>query len=357
MRISCWWRRSRSGNGEPFAVAGAKPPRRSGCASVADPRERARTARVRASGANGRESDVRSAPAPCCARAPASSAAKRAKPSGGEEVGEPEAEVRAVAGEHLVAALAVQHHGQSRPLRGAQDVPTRCDRRRAERLALRLDDPRQVADEVGGPERDPVRVRLRAVDDRLRVGPLVEARILEEDGERALPVADGQRVLVLVAEQPVDGDDDRGRVDPAREARPDGDVAAQPQAHGVEEQLAHGLRRVAGRRVVWLEAPVAGQPQAAVVEDERVGRRQAADPGEERLVRVVEVRLLEVVADDGAVRLEPGPGVGAEGARLAREGEPVAVEAVVEGLDAEAVARAEEPRRFGRPRSRTPTSR
>src|SRR5207248_6536979 len=74
----------------------------------------------------------------------------------------------------------------------------------------------------------------------------------------------------------------------------------------------------------------------------RVRRRQLPDPGEERLVGVVEVGLVEVVADGARVRLEARLRVGAEGARLAREDEPPAVEAVVERLDAEAVARAEE---------------
>src|SRR5205085_8015795 len=53
--------------------------------------------------------------------------------------------------------------------------------------------------------------------------------------------------------------------------------------------------------------------------------------------------LLEVVADDRSVRLEPRLRVGAERSRLAREGEAPSGVAVVEGLDAEAVARAEQP--------------
>src|SRR5207249_3215339 len=66
------------------------------------------------------------------------------------------------------------------------------------------------------------------------------------------------------------------------------------------------------------------------------------DPGEERLLGVVEVGLVEVVADRARVRLEARLRIAAKRARLAREDEPAAVEAVVERLDAEAVARAEE---------------
>src|SRR5581483_7102577 len=106
------------------------------------------------------------------------------------------------------------------------------------------------------------------------------------------------------------------------------------QADRVEEGGADGFGRV-GRWLAGLEAPVAAETESLRVEGEVVSRRQAPDPGEEGLVRVVEVALLEVVADDGRVRLEP---VVAERARLAREGEAVAVEAVVERLDPKTVA-------------------
>ncbi len=76
-----------------------------------------------------------------------------------------------------------------------------------------------------------------------RERPLVEPALLEERREGALAVADGPRVLGLRAEEVVDGADDRRRVDPAREARADGHVAAQPQAHRVEEELAHRVGR------------------------------------------------------------------------------------------------------------------
>ena len=105
-------------------------------------------------------------------------------------------------------------------------------------------------DELARAERDPVRLRARALDDRLRVRPLVEAALVEERGERALAVADRPRVLGLGAEEMVDRADDRRGVDPAGEAGADRDVAAQAQADRVEEELAHLVgrrRRVASR--------------------------------------------------------------------------------------------------------------
>jgi hypothetical protein len=61
--------------------------------------------------------------------------------------------------------------------------------------------------------------------------------------------------------------------------------------------------------------------------------RQLLDAGEERLVGVVDVPLLEVVAHGGKVRLER-----VERLELARELEPPVVPAVIEWLHAEAVA-------------------
>ena len=67
----------------------------------------------------------------------------------------------------------------------------------------------------------------------------------------------GRAFSASVREEVVDGADDRRRVDPAREARADGDVAAQPQAHRVEEELAHRVGRVAVH-VARLELPSSG---------------------------------------------------------------------------------------------------
>ena len=136
-----------------------------------------------------------------------------------------------------------------------------------------------------------------------RVRPLVEAALLEERGERALALADRPGVLGLGAQEVVDRADDRRGVDPAGEAGADRDVAAQPQPDRVEEELAHRVGRVA-RRLARLERPVAVEPQAALVDDERVRGRQLADAGEERVVGVVDVALLEVVAHRREVRLE-----------------------------------------------------
>src|SRR5581483_9312229 len=85
-------------------------------------------------------------------------------------------------------------------------------------------------------------------------------------------------------------------------------------------------------------------PQALRAERQRVRRRQPDDAGEEGLVSLVEVALLEIVAHGAHIRA-----VLSERPRLAREREPVGVDAVVERLDAEAVARAEERTTVGVP--------
>ena len=173
-----------------------------------------------------------------------------------------------------------------------------------------------------------MRLRARSLDDRFRKGALVEAALLEVRGHR-----------LLVADTDVrDTHRDRGRVDPARQARADGDVASQLEPDRVEEGLANGRDRI-GRRLARLEPPVPLDSQTLRPEDEVVPGREAANAGEERLVRVVEVALLEVVADGGEVRPQPLP---PKRPRLAREGEPPALEAVVERLHAEPVARGEQ---------------
>ncbi len=91
------------------------------------------------------------------------------------------------------------------------------------------------------------------------------------------------------------------------------------------------------RRLVRLELPVARDPEPVRPELEGVGGREPPDAGEERLVPLVEIPLLEVVANGAQVRLAR-----AEDPRLAREREPCACAAVVERLDPEAVARGEQ---------------
>ena len=94
-----------------------------------------------------------------------------------------------------------------------------------------------------------MRLGAGPLDHRARVRPLVEAGLLEVRGERPLPLADRPRVLGLGAEQVRDDARDRRRVEPAREARPDRDVAAEPQPHRVDEELADRVGRVARRRL------------------------------------------------------------------------------------------------------------
>jgi len=70
-----------------------------------------------------------------------------------------------------------------------------------------------------------VRVRAGARDDRLGVGTLVVAGLVEEGGERLLPVAYRPRVLGFGAKQVIHSARDRGGVESAGQARADRNVA------------------------------------------------------------------------------------------------------------------------------------
>src|SRR5918912_3118097 len=71
-------------------------------------------------------------------------------------------------------------------------------------------------------------------------------------------------------------------------------------------------------------------------------RRETLDAVEERPFGVVEVTLLEVVANDARVRRRGAGRIHCKHLRLAREREPAAGDSVVERLDSEPVARREQ---------------
>ena len=183
-------------------------------------------------------------------------------------------------------------------------------------------------------------LRARLPDDVGRVGPLVEPRPVEVGGEDLLALADGKCDFALGAHQEVDDAGDRRRVEPARERRADRHVAAQPKANRVEEQLAE-VRDSVSVELPFFERPVLLEVDSALPEDQGVRGRQLPDTTEERLGGVVDEPVLEVVADAGLAGRKRLAG-GAERLELAREHETTPFEPVVEGLDAEAVARAEE---------------
>src|SRR5207237_8425444 len=97
------------------------------------------------------------------------------------------------------------------------------------------------------------------------------------------------------------------------------------------------------RSTPGLEPPKAPERETGPVEGQVVSGRQAHDSLEEGLVPLLEPALLQVLAHDGAIGLEADPRDEPERLRLARKRESRAVDAVVERLDAETVARAEEP--------------
>jgi len=165
------------------------------------------------------------------------------------------------------------------------------------------------------------------------------------------PTASG---LGLRVQEAVDADDDRRGVEPARQARPHRHVAAQVKPQRVDEELPHGFRCVAAGRVLRFEAPVPERAQPRAVEHERMGGRKGREAGEERLVRVIEIRLLEVVEDRAQIRLRSPRRIGEKRLRLAREDETSPFPAVVEGLDPEPVAGAEEPATVGVPERERP---
>ena len=329
---------------QPVRERGAVARRRGGALAQRGPDEGRRTAQAAARREPEPLGDVRRCERDGCPRG-AMTAGEGAQlpgrvddPAAADHVGEPVAERRAVAGEDLVAALAVQHHREPGLACGAHDVPARADRRRAEGLALRLNDRRKVGRELRGVERHPVRLRADLIDDGSGERALVESGVLE---------VRGHRLLVLVT-QMRDRDRDGGRVDASREARADRDVAPQLQTDGIQHGLADRLDRVC-RRLARLERPVPTEAQSFRSERERVRGWQADDAGEERLVPFIQIPLLEVVVDRTEIRLSAP-----QRPRLTGEREARTVDAVVEGLDAEPVARAEERLATGIPDAKRP---
>jgi hypothetical protein len=137
--------------------------------------------------------------------------------------------------------------------------------------------------------------------------------------------------------------DDRRRIEPAAQARAHVDVAAQAQADGILQQGPH-LAGISGALDRLRQAVPGPDGEGAVVEadGEAVPAGQRADVLEERALGLVEGAVDEErahgrVADAGADAV-----VGEKALDLRGEGEDPVPLPVVEGLDAEAVPRAED---------------
>ena len=136
---------------------------------------------------------------------------------------------------------------------------------------------------------------------------------------------------------------DRARVQPAREARADGDVAPHPHSDRVAEQLAEPLLDVALRSLVArLEAPGRAALEVVPRPDEARRRRHRADVREEGRLSGVGELAVEEARDLASVGLALLGERGQDRLRLGREGNPAVALRVADRLDPEPVAREDE---------------
>ena len=257
------------------------------------------------------------------------------------------AELRVTA-EHLVAPLAVQQHLHTRVLGGPHDAPLRVVGHLPERHVLVPRHAREGLQEVVGRGEHEVRVGADRVRHRQRILPLVDLPLLVacREGVEAVPQGLG-RVRLLAPDLPDQGHD-RRRIEPARETAPHRHVADQVPPRRRQEQLTQPVdpRRVQlpvlGRR---LEPPVGPrrEPPGRRVQRERVGRRQRLHRREQGALAVVAIGV-DQEAHHGLVvgpRLQAG--VGKQRFDLGGEDERPRGRGIIERLDPEAVAGAEQP--------------
>ncbi len=177
-----------------------------------------------------------------------------------------------VAGEQLVASVAGQRHlhvatGEPREQERGEEAGVGeglIELRRRGRDQIEAVLSRELLRDVLGPE---------ALGGELRPGRLVEALLLEADGEglQRLLVADGER-------------GDGGGVHSSREEHADRYVRDQALGHGGVEQaqeLRPGLARGDALAGGPGDVPVAAEAEAAVVEDGDVRRGELADAAQD----------------------------------------------------------------------------
>src|SRR5881396_2603272 len=244
--------------------------------------------------------------------------------------------VAVVTEEQLVGALAGQHDldvvaGEARHEREGDAG------RGGDGLVLVPDEPRQGLEELIGRERHLAVLGADPVGDEPRPGELVGARLVEADRERAYGLAHHSRHQHR----------QRTRVDAAGEEQPERDIRHQVAANGGGQVLAQtrGTLREAGGRLVerGRQLPVAARP------DPLPGRPRQRPPGEQRF-DVAEERLRsghrargEELGNDRGVERRPAREGGQNRLDLRREQELVPRERVVQRLDAEPIAREEQP--------------
>ena len=185
--------------------------------------------------------------------------------------------IRHVAGDQLVAALAVEQHGDLLA-RGAHHAPLRVGAGADDGLFLVPDEVAQLADElvrrrvgVGG-------VGAGALDGDLDVLALVDGVAVEHGAEGLELAAQGSGVGRVLLEQLAHEADDGRRVEAAGEAGADGDLGDEAPLDALAEAAPEVGRVVAAVRAEH-RRPVGGALERG---GERAGRRGGARPAAAR---------------------------------------------------------------------------
>ena len=251
----------------------------------------------------------------------------------GELVGEPGSDVVLVAGEHLVASLAVEEHLRSVLVRERHHLTLRHDAPGAVRFVLLAADGLDGGREVVRLGRVPG-VRAGRLRHRLCMRPLVVPGAAGRERE-------GLKVGAGVREAPLRQRDQGRRVETAGQAAPDRDVAPQTEPYGIVQELADALAGwFAGVRSVkpgCVRAPV------GLVLDERTCL-DLPDVRERGLPwHRVDPSRVEEALEHGLVRPRLDQAGLQQCLDLGGEREAVADPRKVEGFDPEAVAREHQP--------------
>ena len=252
--------------------------------------------------------------------------------------------ILAVAGEQLVAAFAGEHDLDVLAGELGHEIE-RHARRVRDRLVLVPDQAGQRAEEVVLVDDDLVRVGLDRGRHLPRVIELAERALLESDREGL------QRPIDHPRHQRGDG----AAVETAGEEHAERHVGHQPDAHRLFEpgaELLHGvllgelceaLVAATGRHV-----PVLAGRDRAVLEDERVAGQQPVNALEQRL-GAREVARAEQLGQARLVGLGANQPALEDRLDLRPEQQPAAGYRPVERLDAEAIAREQQPAARGVP--------
>ena len=248
-----------------------------------------------------------------------------------------------VAAEELVPALAVEEHGHVFLLGPFEDAPLGVLAGAADRQLVHPDEGLDLAEQVAGPGLDDVGDHVGLVHHLLGEPPLVVGAPRE---------AAAEHVIGPVVPDQVAGDAHQGaRTEAAGEARAHLDVAAQAQAHGIDQKLADALHRllfaetgevrIRGRRPVRRDLEL----ERVGVQNQLLAAQELAHVGEHRRPLVVQPapRLVEEAHHANVVGFVGDLGQGVERLVLGREGEEFAAPGEEQGLFGEAVAGEQHP--------------